>query len=120
MASKRGTIVIVPGAWVGGWRWRPVADLLTARGHLVFTPTLTGLGERAHLTNPGVNLSLHARDIANVLHYERLQDVLLVAHSYGGMPVSVVSGMVPQGRILPRSEQLIERLQRLVHGALTG
>jgi pimeloyl-ACP methyl ester carboxylesterase len=99
MANKRATIVIVHGAWVGGWRWRGVADLLTDRGHRVFTPTLTGLGERAHLTSPRVNLSLHAEDIANVLKFERLQNILLVAHSYGGMPVSVVTGMVPAGVI---------------------
>ncbi|HEU4650568.1 MAG TPA: alpha/beta fold hydrolase, partial [Croceibacterium sp.] len=69
MADKRGTIVIVHGAWVGGWRWRNVADLLRERGHYVFTPTLTGLGERHHLTSRDVNLSLHAQDIANVLRY---------------------------------------------------
>jgi pimeloyl-ACP methyl ester carboxylesterase len=99
MASKRGTIVIVHGAWVGGWRWRRVADELIARGHLVFTPTLTGLGERAHLTSPAVNVSLHARDIANVVHYEDLKGVLLVAHSYGGMPASLAAEFVPPGVI---------------------
>lgn len=99
MASKRATIVIVHGAWVGGWRWRGVADLLRDRGHRVFTPTLTGLGERAHLSTPAVNVSLHARDIAAVIRYERLQDILLVAHSYGGMPASVATGLVPRGVI---------------------
>ena len=99
MASKRATIVIVHGAWVGGWRWRGVADLLTERGHHVFTPTLTGLGERAHLTSRDVNLSLHALDIANVIKYEALQNVLLVGHSYGGMPISVAAELVPQGVI---------------------
>lgn len=99
MTSKRATIVIVHGAWVGGWRWRPVADLLIDRGHHVFTPTLTGLGERAHLTSRSVNLSLHAKDVTNLIHYERLQNILLVGHSYGGMPVSVVTGLVPHGVI---------------------
>ena len=69
MANKRATIVIIHGAWVGGWRWRRVADALIDRGHHVFTPTLTGLGERAHLTSPAVNLSMHALDIANVIKY---------------------------------------------------
>ncbi|HMA10791.1 MAG TPA: alpha/beta fold hydrolase, partial [Steroidobacteraceae bacterium] len=78
MGSNRATIVIVHGAWVGGWRWQGVADLLRDRGHRVYTPTLTGLGERAHLTNPSVNLSLHARDVANVVRYERLGNILLV------------------------------------------
>ncbi len=99
MAHKRATIVIVHGAWVGGWRWREVNDVLTARGHKVFTPTLTGLGEREHLNSPDVNLSLHARDIANVIKYERLENVLLVGHSYGGMPISVAAELVPEGVI---------------------
>jgi pimeloyl-ACP methyl ester carboxylesterase len=99
MANKRATIVVVHGAWVGGWRWRAVADLLRDRGHHVFTPTLTGLGERAHLTSPAVDLSMHARDVANVIHFERLENLLLVGHSYGGMPVSVVPELVPEGTI---------------------
>lgn len=99
MPNKRAAIVIVHGAWVGGWRWRPVADALIDRGHHVFTPTLTGLGERAHLTSPAVNLTLHALDIANVIKYERLQSILLVGHSYGGMPISVVAEQIPEGII---------------------
>ena len=99
MSDKRGTIVIVHGAWVGGWRWRNVADLLRERGHYVFTPTLTGLGERHHLTSRDVNLSLHAQDIANVLRYEQLENVLLVGHSYGGMPISQATEIVPEGVI---------------------
>jgi pimeloyl-ACP methyl ester carboxylesterase len=99
MASNRATIVIVHGAWVGGWRWRVVADELIGRGHQVFTPTLTGLGERAHLTSPDVNLSMHSRDIANVIKYEQLGNVLLVGHSYGGMPVSMAAELAPEGVI---------------------
>jgi pimeloyl-ACP methyl ester carboxylesterase len=99
MANKRATIVIIHGAWVGGWRWRPVADMLIDRGHHVYTPTLTGLGERAHLTSPAVNLSLHALDIANVIKYEQLNNILLVGHSYGGMPVSVAPELVPESTI---------------------
>ena len=97
MPNKRATIVIVHGAWVGGWRWRPVRELLTDRGHRVYTPTLTGLGERVHLTRPSVNVSLHALDIANVIKYEQLENVLLVAHSYGGMPVSAATELIPEG-----------------------
>jgi pimeloyl-ACP methyl ester carboxylesterase len=99
MTRKRATIVIVHGAWVGGWRWRGVADELRDRGHYVFTPTLTGLGEREHLVSPAVDLSMHARDVANVFKFERLENVLLVGHSYGGMPVSVVTELVPEGVI---------------------
>lgn len=99
MSGNRTTIVIVHGAWVGGWRWRGVADLLAQRGHPVLTPTLTGLGEREHLVHPGVNVSLHARDIANVIRFERPEQVLLVGHSYGGMPVSMAADLVPDGII---------------------
>lgn len=99
MAKEAATIVIVHGAWVGGWRWRAVADALIDRGHHVFTPTLTGLGERAHLTSPAVNLSLHALDIANVIKYERLRNVLLVGHSYGGMPISAAPELLTEGTI---------------------
>ncbi|MGF7171808.1 pimeloyl-ACP methyl ester carboxylesterase [Sphingobium xanthum] len=97
MANKGATIVIVHGAWVGGWRWRGVADILIERGHQVFTPTLTGLGEREHLTSRAVNLSLHAQDIANVVTYERLENILLVGHSYGGMPISAAAELIPEG-----------------------
>jgi pimeloyl-ACP methyl ester carboxylesterase len=99
MAGRRGTIVIVHGAWVGGWRWRRVADALIERGHLVFTPTLTGLGEREHLNSPAVNVSMHALDIANLIRFERLENLLLVAHSYGGMPASMAAELVPEGTI---------------------
>ena len=99
MTKKRATIVIVHGAWVGGWRWRAVADTLRDRGHHVFTPTLTGLGDRVHLTSPAVNVSLHALDIANVIKYEGLENILLVGHSYGGMPVSQATELVPEGII---------------------
>lgn len=99
MSEKAPAIVIVHGAWVGGWRWRAVADDLRARGHAVFTPTLTGLGERAHLTTPAVNVSLHARDIANLIFYEGLEEVVLVGHSYGGMPISAAVELVPEGII---------------------
>jgi pimeloyl-ACP methyl ester carboxylesterase len=99
MAKKRATIVIVHGAWVGGWRWREVADTLRDRGHYVFTPTLTGLGDRVHLTSPEVNLSMHAQDIANTIKYEALDNIMLVAHSYGGMPVTQATELVPEGVI---------------------
>ncbi|MEP7313960.1 MAG: alpha/beta hydrolase [Pseudomonadota bacterium] len=99
MTEKRATIVIVHGAWVGGWRWRAVADDLRDRGHRVFTPTLTGLGEREHLNSPAVNLSMHALDVANVIKFERLENILLVGHSYGGMPISVAAELVPEGVI---------------------
>lgn len=78
------TFLLVHGAWGGGWHWRRVADRLRSRGHIVFTPTLTGLGERAHQLHPGINLSLHIADVLGVIKYEQLNDIVLVGHSYGG------------------------------------
>ncbi len=93
MAAK--TFVLVHGAWHGGWSWVRVADRLRARGHVVFAPTLTGLGERAHLLRPGIDLSLHIADVVGVIKYERLNDVVLVGHSYGGCVISGIAEAMP-------------------------
>ena len=82
------TFVLVHGAWHGCWCWRRVADLLERRGHKVFAPTLTGLGERSHLMNGSINLDTHITDVVNVLKWEDLSGVVLVGHSYGGWPTS--------------------------------
>jgi pimeloyl-ACP methyl ester carboxylesterase len=92
------TFVLVHGAWHGGWCWKKVTPLLRAAGHEVFTPTLTGLGERAHLLSPEIDLSLHIRDVVNVLEYEDLHGVVLVGHSYAGMVITGVASQVP-GRL---------------------
>ena len=91
MQTTARTFVLVHGAWHGGWCWRHVADLLTKAGHQVFTPTLTGLGERSHLIDASVNLSTHITDIVNVLKWERLNNVVLCGHSYGGFVISGVA-----------------------------
>jgi pimeloyl-ACP methyl ester carboxylesterase len=90
------TFVLVHGAWHGGWCWRKLTPLLRAAGHEVYTPTLTGLGERAHLGNPAVGLATHVQDVVNVLAYEDLTDVVLVGHSYGGMVIAGVAHAVPE------------------------
>jgi pimeloyl-ACP methyl ester carboxylesterase len=90
------SFVLVHGAWHGGWCWRRVADLLTARGHKVFTPTLTGLGERSHLMSAGIRLATHVTDVANVIQWEDLNDVVLVGHSYAGFVISGVTEQVPK------------------------
>jgi pimeloyl-ACP methyl ester carboxylesterase len=87
-ASERPPFVLVHGGRHGGWAWRDVARRLRARGHDVYTPTLTGLGERAHLLCPEIGLDTHIDDLVGVFEFEDLQDVVLVAHSYGGMPVA--------------------------------
>ena len=86
--GQRKTFVLVHGAWHGGWCWRRVADLLEKQGHKVFTPTLTGVGERSHLMSKDINLDTHITDLVNVFKWEDLKDVCLVVHSYGGWPGS--------------------------------
>lgn len=80
---------------MGGWHWRDVRWRLQSAGHEVYTPTLTGLGERVHLAQPGINLQTHVFDIVNVLEAEDLRDVVLAGHSYGGMVVTGVAELVP-------------------------
>lgn len=84
------TYVLVHGGGHGGWCYQRVARLLRGAGHDVYTPTLTGLGERSHLRNADVDLDLHIRDVVAVLQYEDLRDVILVGHSYGGMVITGV------------------------------
>ena len=90
------TFVLVHGGWAGGWQWREVASLLRAAGHDVFTPTLTGLGERVHLASPDVGLDTHIQDILMVLEYEELRDVILVGYSYSGMVITGVAERAPE------------------------
>ncbi len=82
------SIVLVHGAWGGSYGFRHVRPLLAAEGHDVFTPSLTGIGERSHLTGPHVDLSLHIKDVANTVFYEDLDDIVLLGFSYGGMVVT--------------------------------
>jgi pimeloyl-ACP methyl ester carboxylesterase len=90
-APTAKTFVLVHGAWHGGWCWRRVSDLLERQGHKVFTPTLTGLGERSHLMRADIRLATHITDVVNVLKWESLSDVVLCGHSYAGMVISGVA-----------------------------
>jgi pimeloyl-ACP methyl ester carboxylesterase len=94
--TDMATFVLVAGAWSGGYRWRAVAQQLRAAGHDVYTPTLTGLGERVHLVSRAVDLDTHILDVVNVLVYEDLIDVVLVGHSYAGMVITGVADRVPE------------------------
>lgn len=89
------TFVLVHGAFLGGWCWSRVASRLRAAGHEVWTPTLTGSGERRHLLNREVGLATHVEDVLNVLRYEDLRGVVLVGHSYSGM---VITGVADRAR----------------------
>jgi len=90
------TYVLVHGAWRGGWIWKRVRRALEARGHEVFTPTLTGVGERCHLLTPQVNLETHIADLINLFRWEELTGVVLCGHSYAGCVVSSVADRIPQ------------------------
>src|SRR5579875_1532570 len=91
MRTNPATFVLVHGAWGGGWVWRRVADRLRAASHRVFTPTLTGLGDRSHLCAPTVNLTTHVLDVVNLVLWEDLDRVVLCGHSYGGAVITGVA-----------------------------
>lgn len=97
------TFVLVHGAWAGSFGFRTVRRLLQARGHEVFTPSLTGLGERVHLASPQVSLSTHVQDVVNLILYEDLHDIVLLGYSYGG---SVITGCL---------DHIAERVSHLVY-----
>jgi pimeloyl-ACP methyl ester carboxylesterase len=122
------TFVLVHGGYMGGWCWRGVADRLIAEGHTVYTPTLTGQGERAHLLTREIAMETHVADVTNVLTYEDLRDVILVGHSYGTWVMTQVADRVyervrhlvcldgqlfrdGEGGMTPRTEEAREQLR---------
>lgn len=101
--TKARTFVLVHGAWHGGWCWRRVADRLTAKGHYVVAPALSGVGERSHLKPEDIGLMTQVQDVVGEMKWRDLDDVVLVGHSYGGM---VITGV---------AEQLRERIAAIVY-----
>jgi pimeloyl-ACP methyl ester carboxylesterase len=97
------TFLVAHGAWSAGWAWKKMRPLLRSRGHELFTPTHTGLGERSHLASPAIDLETHIADNLGVLKFEDLKGVVLIGHSYGGM---VATGVADQAR---------ERIAKLVY-----
>jgi pimeloyl-ACP methyl ester carboxylesterase len=97
------TFVLVHGAWHGSWCWKRVRKALQSEGHEVFTPTLTGIGERSHLISPQVTLDTHIADVVNLIRWEELTDVVLCGHSYGGC---VITGA---------ADRVAERIEALVY-----
>lgn len=81
------TYVLVHGAYQGGWVWKRVAKGLRVAGHLVYAPTLDGCAERRHQIRPGITVATHAREVAQLLFYEDLRDVVLVGTSSAGMVI---------------------------------
>lgn len=101
--SSKPTIVIVHGAWGGGWAFKKVETLLRQKGFDVYRPQLTGQGDRVHLARADIGLNTHIDDVVNTILYEDLRDIVLVGHSYGGMVISGVADRVP------------DRIKRLVY-----
>src|SRR5262245_21031853 len=89
--SQGATFLVAHGAWSAGWAWKKMHPLTSAAGHLLFTPTYTGLGEREHLASPSNDLETHIQDVLAVIKYEDLRDVVLIGHSYGGMVATGVA-----------------------------
>lgn len=89
------TYLLVHGAWDGGFIWKEVTALLRQAGHDVYTPSLTGLGERTHLAHPKIDLDTFIQDIVGVITYEQLEDVILVGHSFSGMVITGAAEQVP-------------------------
>lgn len=93
--SAHSTFVIVHGAWGAGYEWKEVGRRLQADGNTVYRPTLTGMGERSHLSNPDIDLETHIMDVVNTILFEDLHDIVLVGHSYGGMVITGVADRLP-------------------------
>jgi pimeloyl-ACP methyl ester carboxylesterase len=90
-AGDPATFVLIHGAWCGGFVYDEVAARLRSRGHRVFAPSLTGLGDRTHLSRPDINLTTHVNDVLSLIRFYELRDIVLVGHSYGGMVISGVA-----------------------------
>jgi pimeloyl-ACP methyl ester carboxylesterase len=85
------TYILVPGLWLGAWAWHDVTVTLRADGHDAYPLTLTGLADRSHLLGPDIDLDTHIEDIVRLAEAEDLHDIVLVGHSYAGLPVSAAA-----------------------------
>ncbi len=101
--TQQPVFVLVHGAWHGGWCWEKVSEKLRAEGDLVYTPTLSGLGENKNMLDSTINLDTHIADIVNLIVNQNLHHVILVGHSYAGVVISGVADRIP------------ERLEKLVY-----
>jgi len=93
--AQQKTCVFVHGAWGGSWSFKKVDAILTGKGYTVYRPSLTGQGERAHLSSPDIDLNTHILDVVNTILFEDLHDVVLIGHSYGGMVITGVADRIP-------------------------
>ncbi len=95
-SGEKQTFVLVHGATAGAWEWKRTGNHLVADGHTVYRITLTGLGERMHLSETGYDLQTHINDVVNTILFEDLHDIVLTGHSYGGMVITGVMDRVPE------------------------
>ena len=95
-AGSGATFVLVHGSWVGAYTYADLDRRLTARGHTVYRPSLSGWGERAHLARPEMNIDTNIEDVCALLEMEALTDIVLVGHSYGGMVITGVADRMPE------------------------
>jgi pimeloyl-ACP methyl ester carboxylesterase len=102
MTASPKTFLVCHGAWSAGWAWKKMHPLMNKAGHRLITPSYTGLGDRAHLAQPGIDLEAHIADMLAVIKYEDLRDFVLIGHSYGGM---VATGVADRAR--DKVQQLI-------------
>ena len=109
------TLLVAHGAWAGGWGWKKMRPLLRERGHELFTPTYTGIGERVHLAASGIGLGTHIQDVVAVMEYEDLRDIVLIGHSYGGIVATGVRGPHTRARGAPGLSRRLRPARRAVH-----
>jgi pimeloyl-ACP methyl ester carboxylesterase len=95
------TYALVHGSYQGGWIWKPVAARLEGAGHQVYRPTLDGSAERKRQVSNQLTLQQHGAELADLLFYEDLHDVILVGTSIGGMVVAEAA---------PHAHERIKRL----------
>ena len=95
MSSIPNTIVLVHGSCHGGWCWKKLVPFLKRDNNKIYTPTLTGLGERSHLLYQKINLTTHIKDVVQVFEFQDLDEVVLIGHSYGGMVIGGVADAIP-------------------------
>ncbi len=96
------TFLLVHGSFVGGWIWQPTARLLRQAGHTVYAPSSDGCAERKAAVRAGITVTTAAQELAELVFYEDLKDVVLVGTSTGGLILEKLATLVP------------DRLQRLV------
>jgi len=95
LAQEKPVYVIVHGAWGGSWAFKNVDEIMSNHGNVIYRPSLTGQGERVHLSSPDVDLNTHIKDVVNLILYENIKNVILVGHSYGGMVITGVADSIP-------------------------